>query len=48
MKTEILKSANGNKQKQNKLAEPQIRNPKSPKSRQSYMPRKDKAREYQP
>ena len=38
MKIEILKSAKGNEQKQNKPAKP-------PKPRQAHMPRKDKARE---
>ena len=43
MNIEILKSAKGNEQKQNKLAKRP--NPKSPKPRQAHMPRKDKARE---
>ena len=42
MKIEILESAKGNEQKQNKLAKPP--NPKSPMPRQAHMPRKDKAR----
>ena len=43
MKIEILKSAKGNEQKQNKAANPP--NPKSPKPRQSHMRRIDKRRE---
>ena len=43
MKIEIMKSAKGNEQKQNKPAKPP--NPISPKPRQAHMPRKDKARE---
>ena len=43
MKIEILKSAEGNEQKQSKPAK--LQNPKSPKPRQAHMPRKDKAKE---
>ena len=43
MKIEILKSVEGNEQKQNKPTN--LSNPKSPKPRLAHMPIKDKARE---